>query len=275
MHRRLPLPDSTSWVLTRAHDPFCPADLVDFVGATRRKHTLARRDPDKLARRLSGAALRLMSSRRVPGRIRPGDNARVMKTLVARLERLLADYPTDLADRFDPDIGHIGPLRRLMGVPLATSDADWPEQEDAARRVRSAVTGDDLPSRARLVLEAAKHQHAVDSARKRQGKRADVDRHRFVLAVLVVYVAATGRASGVSKPPDGRDRGGPAARFLAAVCGRLLERLTDEERAADPRLETDLKAATAEARAGIWIEEALRWRRHLKATRYAVKTSQR
>lgn len=81
-----------------------------------------------------------------------------------------------------------------------------------------------------------------------------------MLNVLRVYKRSTGKehAGGSRRPHESR-RGGPAPRFLAAVCGRLLDRLTAEERAHDPELEGELATTAAEAAAANWVESARAW----------------
>ena len=188
-----------------------------------------------------------------------------MAGLAERADNLLKFFDNYILDWFDPDIGHAEPVRRAMGIAPVTTGADLPAQKDAAREAKRRLS-EDLPDRLRLLLAATAHQRAVVQGRSRSGRTADHTRHEFVLGVLRVYHAATGKTPRVTKPPYGSRRGGPAARFLAAACARLRARLTAEERQADPGLEVDLAAAEAEEVAGAWVEAA---REREKALRQA------
>ena len=99
---------------------------------------------------------------------------------------------------------------------------------------------------------------------KPSGPRKDAVRHEFVGSVVEIFEALAELPAGISRPADGTERGGRAARFLAGLCSVLLERLPAHIWEADPNLRRDLSAGAKEAWAGQWVEEALDYRKRAR-----------
>lgn len=267
--------------LVASWDPFVAVDIPQLLSEARPPRPSGHARPTnrcaELARLLSLAAIDWMQHRLTP----PADQA---ADVVARLDRiaklaeeLQALLQVGAATDFRSDIGHaqtvrdaarLGPVRQfeapMMKAPgvrdyrgdlAAQAQAEWSETKEFARGIRAhwEVT---LPEDLAILAVAAKHEAAERRAVKRpRGPRAQSERHRFVLAVGRVYSEATGRPLGISNPSGEGVRGGPAPRFLCAVCRLLMSRLTDQELDRDPELRTVLSAVT-EAAAAQWIAEA-------------------
>ncbi len=147
-------------------------------------------------------------------------------------------------------------MRAWFNLADTDQDADWPRIKEAARQAQRYLT-DDLPALLDLLEAAASFAAREASKEKRQGRVKDAAREDFVLAAMRVFQAATGREGlRISKNAMTGERGGPAARFLAAVCDALLSRLHPQELAEAPTLADDLRRASDTATAASWIEQA-------------------
>lgn len=213
-------------------------------------------DATAQARSLSDAALRFLEGHRSAKPAPPGGRVAQLQKLGTLARQLREAMSPDWAELYSGDIGHAPPVRALCGIEPGMEKTNWPVVKDAARAVREGLFND-LPHLLRL-LEAASHHEGEMVARwKRQGPQADFDRHQFVIHCMATFEDASGRPGlVVSRPAQGGPRGGPAPRFLAAVCGLLLTRLHASELEEAPRLGPMLADASRPKVAALWIEQA-------------------
>ncbi len=213
-------------------------------------------DAEAQAQRLSDAGLWFLEGHRIAKQAPPGGQVAQLQKLGALARQLREAMPADYLAVFPPDIGHAPAVRALCGITPDMEKTNWPAVKDAARAVKEGLFHD-LPHLLRL-LEAASTHEAEQVARwKKPGPQADSDRHQFVIRCMATFEDASNRPGlVVSRPAQGGPRGGPAPRFLAAVCGLFLARLHPSELDEAPRLGEMLTKASRPEVAALWIEQA-------------------
>jgi len=258
---RDPLPHGASTTLTCRYDPFAADDLPDLMRQAGTKH---QGNAASQARVLSTAALEFLEAHRMKGPMPPGERARNLLRLGRMARQLREAMPSEYLGLFPPDIGHAPAVRALYGITVDMERTNWPAVKAAARAAEEGLFYE-LPHLLRM-LEAAAHHEADSAAQsKRPGPGPDMDRHDFVLRCMRGFEDASGRLGLVtSRPPEGGPRGGPAPRFLAAVCALFLARLHPSELTEARQIGEMLAEASKPEAAALWIEQARNIRAKLR-----------
>jgi hypothetical protein len=253
LFKREPLPHGASWGLLRRYDPFVAEDVPELMRQAGPAH---QGDAAAQARSLSHFALLFLEGHRSTKLVPPGARVAQLQKLGALARQLREAMPAEPFALFPPDIGHAPLVRELRGITSEMEKTDWPRVKDAARTVEKELFYD-LPEILHLLEAACQHEADAVAQRKRQGPQPDFDRHDFVIRCMGVFEDASGRLGlAVSRPAQGGQRGGPAPRFLAAVCALLLARLHASELDEAPRLGAMLAEASRPEVAALWIEQA-------------------
>ncbi|MBU8544320.1 MULTISPECIES: hypothetical protein [Roseomonadaceae] len=238
-------------------DLFAAADVELLCGAARRSPVPGLRHQQE-ALRLSDTAIAFVMERR-----RRDMTDREKVELMSRMAKLAEELHgfmrrSDIADLWDPDIGHLPAIQLAMDAP---HDAEFWRRKDAAKEARYLIGGDSDPQRFLWILQVAATEQARRSTfPSRRGPERQTARHVFVSRVLHAYTAMTGQAPGIGPANGGTRKAGPAARFVAEVCRLMRARLTHHEREVDPGIDGLLASGEAEHVAGQWVSEALRHR---------------
>jgi len=254
---REPLPNGASWTLARSYDPFGADDLAELM----RQDGLAHQgDAPAQAQKLSDAALSFLQWRRMHEQPPPGERQARLQRLATLARQLATAMPSDYSDLFPPDIGHAPAVRALCGITPDMEKTNWPAVKDAARSVKEGLFYE-LPHLLQLLEAAAKYQAAELAPSKRQGPQTDTARHDFVARCIAVFENASGRMGWKTSRPGlesggPRQRGGPAPRFLAAVCALYLARLHPSELEDVPMFGKMLAEGSRPEVAALWIEQA-------------------
>jgi hypothetical protein len=253
LFEREPLPHGASWTLLRRFDPFAADDIPELMRQAGPEH---QGDAAAQARNLSDAALSFLEMHRSAKQAPPGGRVAQLQKLGALARQLREAMPADPLALFPPDIGHAPPVRALCGITPGMEKENWPAVKDAARAVKEGLFMD-LPHLLRLLEVASQHEAESVARRKRQGPQTDFVRHDFVIHCMAAFEDASDRPGlVVSRPAQGGARGGPAPRFLGAVCRLFLARLHVSELDEAPRLAPMLSEASRPEVAALWIEQA-------------------